>query len=105
MRSLTVPAAAILLVLGGAPSTQQTDALKAAADTLDVTNVKTLQIVAWGASFTFGENFNPTDPWPRVNIKNYTAHINYDTASSRVEQLLEMGPVMPLGDGQPFTGE
>ena len=105
MRGFTVTAVACVLTLAGAPVAQQTDALKAAADALGVANLKTLQFSGWGANFTFGENFTPTDPWPRVNVKNYTALINYDTASMRVELLREMGAVMPLGDGPPFTGE
>ena len=36
---------------------------------------------------------------------SYTATINYDTGSMRVELLRTMGPVMPRGGGAPFTGE
>ena len=105
MRSFTIIAVACLLALGGAPFAQQPDALKAAADTLGAGNVKTLQFTGWGETFTLGRSFTPNEPWPRVNVKNYTALINYDTASMRVDMVRESGAVMPLGGGGPFTGE
>jgi glyoxylase-like metal-dependent hydrolase (beta-lactamase superfamily II) len=40
-----------------------------------------------------------------VTVQNYTALINYDTASMRVELVRESGPVMPRGGGAPFFGE
>ena len=38
-------------------------------------------------------------------MKNFTALVNYDTSSMRVELLRTMGAVMPKGGGAPFFGE
>ena len=105
MRNFTGLVLAFLLALAGAPHAQQGNVLNAAADTLDVATLKTLQFTGWGANFSIGRNYFPNDPWPRVYVKNYTALIDYDTASMRVELLREQGAVMPLGGGGPFTGE
>ena len=105
MRKVTGIALACYLGLAGAPHAQQGDALKAASDTLGVATLKTLQFTGWGATFSIGRNYFPNDPWPRVYLRNYSALIDYDTAAMRVELQREMGAVMPLGGGGPFTGE
>src|SRR5438094_9944229 len=80
-------------------------ALKAAADALGADAIHTLQFTASGATFSVGQNFTPTDPWPRVTLKSYTAMINYETGSMRQDMVREMGAMMPRGGGVPFTGE
>jgi glyoxylase-like metal-dependent hydrolase (beta-lactamase superfamily II) len=105
MRRSIVVALACVTALTSVPSAQQVDALKAAADTLGVAKIKTLQFTGSGANFSVGQNFSPSEPWPRVTVKSYTASINYDTGSMRQELLREMGTVMPRGGGAPFTGE
>ncbi len=86
-------------------SAQQRNAVQTAASTLGVASIKTLQFTGTGANFSVGQNYTPNEPWPRVTVKNYTASINYDTGSMRVELLREMGEVMPRGGGAPFFGE
>lgn len=103
MRNFAAITVACFLALAGAPSARQTDALQAAADVLGAAKLRTLQFTGWGAYFYVGQSFTPNDPWPRVNVKNYMALINYDTASMRVEMLSEQGAVMPLGDGTHFA--
>src|SRR5712692_10031626 len=105
MRSSIVVALACALALASVPSAQPGDALKAAADALNAAKIKTLQFTGSGANFSVGQNFTPSEPWPRVTVKSYTASINYDTGSMRQELLREMGAVMPRGGGAPFTGE
>ncbi len=105
MRKLGLTALACLLAFAAGPAAQQADPLKAAADALGVAKIKTLQFTGSGATFSVGQNFKPTDPWPRVTLKGYTAAINYETASMRQDLLREMGTRMPLGGGAPFTGE
>src|SRR5437773_1058040 len=105
LRRLAACAATFVLVLAGGGSAQQRDPLKAAADALGATRIRTPQFTASGSNFTVGQNFTPNDPWPRVTVKNYTASINYETGSMRLELLREIGPVMPRGGGAPFTGE
>ena len=92
------------LALASSACSQQTPLQKAAA-LLGAEQVKTIQVVASGANFSVGQNYTADVAWPRVTVKNYTALINYDTNSARVELLREMGAVMPRGGGAPFFGE
>ena len=80
-------------------------ALKAAADALGADAIHTLQFTAAGATFSVGQNFTPSDPWPRVPLKRYTALIDYDNNRMRQDLVREMGATMPRGGGVPFTGE
>ena len=93
-----------LLAFASTPSAQQ-GALQSAAAALGAGNIKTVQFTGSGENFSVGQNFSANDPWPHVMVKNYTALINYDTSSMRVELLRESGPVMPRGGGAPFFGE
>jgi glyoxylase-like metal-dependent hydrolase (beta-lactamase superfamily II) len=97
---------ALMCALALAVSTgAQQGALQTATATLGVANIKTIQFVGAGRNFSVGQNYSPTEAWPPVTVKTYTASINYDTASMRVELVREMGPVMPRGGGGPFFGE
>src|SRR3989449_6924494 len=83
----------------------QSNAVQTAADTLGAARIKTLQFTGSGQNFSVGQNYTPAEPWPPVTVKSYTASINYDTGSMRVELVREMGAVMPRGGGGPFFGE
>ena len=104
MRSFIASAVLGLLLLTSAVGAQQ-GALQTAADKLGVAKIKTLQVTGSGAMFSVGQNYTSSDPWPRVTVKSYTALVNYDTASMRVELVRESGAVMPKGGGAPFFGE
>jgi len=104
MRSFIASAVFGLLVLTSAVGAQQ-GALQTAADKLGIAKIKTLQVTGAGANFSVGQNYTSSDPWPRVTVKNYTALVNYDTASMRIELVRESGAVMPKGGGAPFFGE
>src|SRR5215468_11251407 len=93
-----------VLALASAIVAQQANAIQTAADTLGAAKIKTLQFTGSGKNFSVGQNYSPTEPWPPVSVKNYTAVINYDTGSMRVELLREMA-AMPRGGGAPFFGE
>jgi glyoxylase-like metal-dependent hydrolase (beta-lactamase superfamily II) len=85
---------------------QQSSVLQKAADALGVAKIKTLQFTGSGQNFSVGQNYLPTEPWPPVPMKNYTALINVDTGSMRVEMLREITtPTMPRGGGAPLFGE
>ena len=105
MRKVTILATIGILALACVLAAQQRNAVQTAADALGVAKIKTLQFTGSGANFSVGQNYAPNEPWPRVTVKNYTALINYDTGSMRVELLREMGAVMPRGGGAPFFGE
>src|SRR6266571_1852472 len=94
-----------VLVYVSSLAAQQGNAVQTAAGALGAGRIKTLQFTGSGANFSVGQNYTPNEPWPRVTVKNYTASINYDTGSMRLELLREMGDVMPRGGGAPFFGE
>src|SRR5439155_16073980 len=104
MRKITL-LGVVALTLVSALAAQQRNALQTAADTLGAARIKTLQFTGSGANFSVGQNYLPNEPWPKVEVKNYTASINYDTGSMRAELLRQMGAVMPRGGGAPFFGE
>jgi glyoxylase-like metal-dependent hydrolase (beta-lactamase superfamily II) len=104
MRSYIALAVFGLFVMTSAVAAQQ-GPLQTAADKLGVAKIKTLQVTGAGANFSVGQNYTSSDPWPRVTVKNFTALVNYDTASMRVELVRESGAVMPRGGGAPFFGE
>jgi glyoxylase-like metal-dependent hydrolase (beta-lactamase superfamily II) len=104
MRKISLLAVLCALALAPVAAAQQ-GALQTAATTLGVANIKTLQFTGAGRNFSVGQNYTASEPWPAVPVKNYTATINYDSATMRVEVLREMGPVMPRGGGAPFFGE
>jgi hypothetical protein len=79
--------------------------IKLAAEALGADRIRTLQFTASGDSFTVGQNFAPSEPWPRVPVKHFAALINYETGSMRLDMLRELGTTMPRGGGVPFSGE
>ncbi len=104
MRKISLLAVICALVLAAGVAAQQ-GALQTAASTLGVANIKTLQFTGAGRNFSIGQNYTAAEPWPAVPVKSYTAAINYDTGTMRVDLLREMGAVMPRGGGAPFFGE
>src|SRR5262245_50082461 len=104
MRSYIALAVFGLFVMTSAVVAQQ-GPLQTAADKLGVAKIKTLQVTGAGANFSVGQNYTSSDSWPRVTVKQFTALVNYDTASMRIELVRESGPVMPKGGGAPFFGE
>jgi hypothetical protein len=43
-------------------------------DTLGASAIKKLQFTVSGETFSVGQNFTPSDPWPRVAVKRHGAH-------------------------------
>jgi glyoxylase-like metal-dependent hydrolase (beta-lactamase superfamily II) len=79
--------------------------LEGAAAALGTENVHSLQFSGSGRMFSVGQPPTADEPWPPVDVREYTALINYDTESARLELVRFMGPEMPRGGGAPFTGE
>src|SRR2546421_2726493 len=104
MRKLLFATIAVL-ALASVIAAQQANAVQTAADALGAARIKTLQFTGSGQNFSVGQNYTPAEPWPPVTVKSYTAAINYDAGSMRVELVREMGAVMPRGGGGPFFGE
>ncbi|MEQ1869300.1 MAG: MBL fold metallo-hydrolase [Vicinamibacterales bacterium] len=105
MRRVTILTVVLLVASGAASFAQEAGALQTATTALGATSIRTLQFSASGGSFSLGQNFTPSEPWPKVTIKSYTASINYEQGSMRVDLVREMGTTMPRGGGAAFTGE
>ena len=105
MRKVLMAGVAVL-AFASVLAAQQSSAVQKAADTLGVTKIKTLQFTGSGQNFSVGQNYLPSEPWPAVPVKSYTAMINFDTGSMRVDMLREITtPTMPRGGGAPIFGE
>jgi glyoxylase-like metal-dependent hydrolase (beta-lactamase superfamily II) len=98
MQRLLIPAIALAAGLAsacGAPA----GTLQAASETLGTAQVRSLEISGSGRWFQFGQAPNPTLAWPQFDVSRYTATINYETPSARVQmtrlQTVEPGRVRP----------
>lgn len=112
MRRFIAAAAACLLIAAGAPAAQrraappaQRDALRAAAEAMGAASLETLAFTGFGASYSVGQSPSPSEPWPRVTVKQYQAAIDYDAPAMQIDITREQGVVQPRGGGQPFVGE
>ncbi|MDD1621271.1 MAG: MBL fold metallo-hydrolase [Methylococcaceae bacterium] len=73
--------------------------LESASEASGAANIKSIEFSGTGRWYQFGQAPNPDLPWPPFELKNYTADINYETASSRVRiarsQIVEPGRNRP----------
>ncbi|WP_020481350.1 MBL fold metallo-hydrolase [Methylomonas sp. MK1] len=81
------------LIFTGCSSLHQ-NSIQLASDAAGVTNVKSIEFSGTGRWYQFGQAPNPDLPWPPFAVKSYTADINYETASARVQisRLQEIEP-------------
>jgi len=87
-------------------TTAQQNALQTAASTLGTATVSTLQFTGTGRVFSVGQNYSPSEPWPAITVKNYTAQANFTSGAMRVDMTREQtNREMPRGGGAPIFGE
>jgi glyoxylase-like metal-dependent hydrolase (beta-lactamase superfamily II) len=105
MRNFTLIAMALALGVVSQPRAQ-TSTLDQMAAKLGAGTLKTIEYSGTGQNFALGQSANATTPWPKFNVRSYTASIDYDTASMRVEMVRTQGENPPHGGGgQPLIGE
>jgi glyoxylase-like metal-dependent hydrolase (beta-lactamase superfamily II) len=103
MRSMTVLAAGLALAIALAGCSQKTG-VAAAADAMGATNLNSIQFSGSGTNYAFGQAYTPGGPWPRFEVKTYTAAVDYQTPAMRLEMLRAQGEHPPKGGGaQPFA--
>lgn len=94
----TVVSMAIAVAVAGYGSLQA-ETLQQLTETTDIAKIKNIEFSGTGHWYQFGQAPNPDSPWPPFDVKNYTADINYDTNSARVQivrsQVVEPGRVRP----------
>src|SRR5712692_3565730 len=99
MQKLTTLAIGCAIAVAAAACGQPAGTLQAAADALGANTVKSIEYSGSGKWFQFGQAPSPTLPWPPFEVSSFTAVINYDTPSARVEmvrkQTVEPGRLRP----------
>jgi hypothetical protein len=104
MHKLILPATMGVVALVVTTSAQQGNPIEAAAAALGAANVKSAQFTGSGSNFTFGQAYSAGGPWPRFNVKSYTATVDYDTGSMRLELVRTVPDPVPPGVSA-FQGE
>jgi glyoxylase-like metal-dependent hydrolase (beta-lactamase superfamily II) len=100
-RLLLLFAAAALI--GGSAAAQNTgNPVQAAAAKMGVTNMKSIQYSGAGWQGMVGQNFTPLNDWPRVDLKDYTRTIDFETMSSKEEYTRSQGNNSVQGGGAGF---
>ncbi|MEE2637527.1 MAG: MBL fold metallo-hydrolase [Acidobacteriota bacterium] len=99
-----------LLVLGllaaGPVAAQDARAVvQAAADTMGVSNMTSIQYTGTGWIGGVGQNYAPDQDWPRFELVNYTRTIDFGTGSSKEEMVVRQGDYPARGGGAPIRGE
>ena len=76
----------------------------AAAEAMGATNLNSIQFSGTGTNNAFGQAYSPGGPWPRFEVRNYIATVDYQTPAMRLEMLRAQGEHPPRGGGaQPFA--
>ena len=103
MRTMTVLAAGLAVAVAVSGCNRPSGAA-AAADAMGATNLNSIQFSGSGTNYAFGQAYNPGGPWPRFEVKTYTAVVDYQTPAMRVDMLRAQGEHPPRGGGaQPFA--
>ena len=91
-------------LIGGSAAAQNTGmaALQAAAAKMGVTNMKSIQYSGAGWQGMVGQNFTPSQDWPRVGLKDYTRTIDFETMSSKEEYTRSQENYSQQGGGAGF---
>ena len=102
MRTMKALVAGLALVVAVSGCSKPSGAA-AAADAMGATNLNSIQFSGSGTNYAFGQAYTPGGPWPRFEVKTYTAAVDYRTPAMRLEMLRAQGEHPPRGGGaQPF---
>src|SRR5688500_5723034 len=107
--ALGVALAVSALVVGSAIAQQQNAraVLQAADQETGASKVDSIQYTGTGWIALVGQNFSTTDDWPRVDLKTYTATIDYQNKAGSEDYIRVQGKNPPRGGGAgfPIQGE
>ena len=99
---------AAVVVLTAVPARAQDTrtVLQAAADTMGVTDMTSIQYSGTGWIGAVGQSYAPSQDWPRFELSSYTRTIDFDTYSSKEEMVVRQGNYPARGGGgAPIRGE
>ncbi len=98
-------AALVMLIAGPAGAQDARVVLQAAADTMGVTDMTSIQYSGTGWVGGVGQNYAPSQDWPRFELVSYTRTIDFDTYASKEEMVMRQGSYPARGGGAPIVGE
>jgi glyoxylase-like metal-dependent hydrolase (beta-lactamase superfamily II) len=102
MRTMTALVAGLALIAAAGCSSKT--GVAAAADAMGATNLNSIQFSGSGTNYAYGQAYTPGGPWPRFEVKTYTAAVDYQAPAMRLEMLRAQGEHPPKGGGaQPFA--
>jgi glyoxylase-like metal-dependent hydrolase (beta-lactamase superfamily II) len=103
MRTITALVAVPALAIAVSGCSRPTGAA-AAADAMGAMSLNSIQFSGSGTNYVFGQAYSPGGPWPRFDVKTYTAVVDYQTPAMRVAMQRAQGEHPPRGGGaQPFA--
>jgi hypothetical protein len=94
-----------VLTAGSDASQNVRAVLEAAADTMGVTDMTSIQYSGTGWIGGVGQSYAPDQDWPRFELASYTRTIDFDTYSSKEEMVIRQGSYAARGGGAPIRGE
>jgi len=101
---LLVPALVVPALLFGGAAAQDARAVLAAADkATGASKVNSIEYTGTGWIAFIGQNFSTTDDWPRVDLKTYTATIDYQNKAGKEDYIRVQGKNPPRGGGAGFS--
>ena len=96
MRTMAALVAGLVLAVAASGCSQPSGAA-AAADAMGATNLNSIQFSGSGTNYAYGQAYSPGGPWPRFEVKTYTAAVDYQTPAMRLEMLRAQGEHPPRG--------
>src|SRR4030095_8019518 len=91
--ALVVPA----LLFGGAAAQDARAVLQAADKATGASKVNSIQYSGTGWIAVLGQHFSTPDDWPRVDLKTYTATIDYENKTASEDYVRVQGKNPPRG--------
>ncbi len=99
-------AAVAVLTAGPAAAQDARVVLQAAADTMGVTDMTSIQYSGTGWIGAVGQSYAPEQDWPRLELASYTRTIDFSTYSSKEEMVIRQGNYPARGGGgAPIRGD
>ena len=90
-RLVVIVITVVTLTAGSVAAQDARSVLEAAANTLGVTNMTSIQYTGTGWLGAVGQNFSPDQDWPRFELANYTRTIDFSTSASREDMVIRLG--------------
>ena len=106
-RSLLCLSSILIAMMSGTPAAQDPKTLlQAVAKTIGADTLRCMTYSGSGYVGIVGQNYTPRDDWPRLELASYTKTVNFDTRSSREEQVRRQGNNPARGGGGiPIQGD